>query len=518
MDKVVAFLGSKKFFWIIIGLFIFQTLWIALSSRYPMAFDEQQHFGVIQLRAETWSPFLGNVPDKASEFGAIARDPSFLYHYLMSFPYRIIAALTDNFMTQVIILRLMNIALVVFGMVLFRRLLGKLSLSDARTNIIMLFFTLIPIVPLMAANISYDNLIFLITPAVFLLATSFVQTAHKRGHIDVASLTLLLLLCLYASMVKYAFLPVFAAVVLGLTWEAARHWRVVVREYKAWWKKMHPTRKAGLLATAVVGVVLFLGSYGYNVVMYHAAIPRCDDVLTTEACSSYGPWVRDYEYAKVKKELSWAHAKPYVKNWFIQMMYETFFVVAGYYDATGRVLYEVVMPLPVLYKVGWALFVAGVAAGLLNIRAIMKHPVYRIIFAALLLYTLALFLTNIRGFVRTSVPVAIHGRYLIPLIIPVIGILSLYASRTIGDVLRRLKVRVPLGLRLGLMGATLLVFVQGGLVSFIVSSSDAWFWQESQAAIQVNRSARDFLTPFVWGSDERIERTEFMKEYDLSEP
>lgn len=517
MDKVVAFLGSKRFFWIIIGLFVFQAIWIGITSRYPMAFDEQQHFGVIQLRAESWSPFLGNVPEKASQFGAIARDPSFLYHYLMSFPYRIIAMVTNSLPMQVIVLRAINIAMFVAGLALFSRLLRILGLTSVRSNIILLFFTLIPIVPLMASQISYDNLIFLITPVVFLLAASFVRTAHKRGRIDVASLSLLLLLCLYASMVKYAFLPVFAAVVLGLVWEVARHWRVITREYARWWGAMRPARKAGLVVSALVGIGLFLGSYGYNAVMYHAAIPRCDDVLTTEACKSYGPWVRDHEYAKVKKELTWSHAKPYINNWFIQMMYETFFVVSSYYDEFGIVIYEVVMPLPLLYKAGWVLFAVGVIVGLLNIRSIMAHPVYRVIFAALLLYTVALFLTNIRGFVRTSVPVAIHGRYLIPLIIPVIGILSLYASRTVRDISRKLNVRVPLGVRLGAMSGALLVFMQGGLVSFIVSSSDTWFWQESQAAIQVNRSARNFLTPLVWGSDERIERKEFMEEYDLSE-
>ncbi len=56
--RLISLLGSTQFFWAIVALFVVQALWIALSSHYPMAFDEDFHLGIIRLYAHHLSTLL----------------------------------------------------------------------------------------------------------------------------------------------------------------------------------------------------------------------------------------------------------------------------------------------------------------------------------------------------------------------------------------------------------------------------------------------------------------------------
>src|ERR1700689_5557788 len=121
LNRVNVILGSKWFFWIILVVFILSAAWIALSAVYPQAFDENFHFGLIQTYSHYWLPFLSSQPPHANAYGAVARDPSYLYHYLMSFPYRLIALFIHGQTGQVIALRFINIGFFSAGLILFRR-------------------------------------------------------------------------------------------------------------------------------------------------------------------------------------------------------------------------------------------------------------------------------------------------------------------------------------------------------------------------------------------------------------
>src|SRR3954465_971475 len=119
--RLVSGLGSSWFFWLIVGLLVVQATWIAFSGRYPMAFDEDYHLGIIRLYAHHLNPFWSGQPAGADMYGAVFRDPSYLYHWLMSFPFRLVEHSSQ--MTQVMFLRLINIALLASALPLFRRLL-----------------------------------------------------------------------------------------------------------------------------------------------------------------------------------------------------------------------------------------------------------------------------------------------------------------------------------------------------------------------------------------------------------
>ena len=147
-------LGSRKAFYVIIAFFSLESLYIALTARYPMAFDEYAHYGIAKLYTSSWSPFLSNVPDSASVYGAVARDPSFLYHYLLSFPLRLLELCSLSMTWQILILRFLNIGIAVVSLFIYRRLILKLQATGLIANGILLFFTLIPVVPLIAGQIT----------------------------------------------------------------------------------------------------------------------------------------------------------------------------------------------------------------------------------------------------------------------------------------------------------------------------------------------------------------------------
>lgn len=73
--RLRSFVATRRFFAVITLVFIIEALWLAFTSRYPMAYDEDIHFGTIKLYAEQWLPFFGSQPAGADQFGAVVRDP-----------------------------------------------------------------------------------------------------------------------------------------------------------------------------------------------------------------------------------------------------------------------------------------------------------------------------------------------------------------------------------------------------------------------------------------------------------
>jgi hypothetical protein len=130
---LVRILASKVSWRLILSLFIIESLWLAFSAQYPMAFDEQFHFGLIQLHAKQWLPFFTSQPATGA-YGPVVRDPSYLYHWLLSFPYRGISIFTHDQTIQIICLRIINIALFTGSIFLYRRLYRRLRLPEAFIN------------------------------------------------------------------------------------------------------------------------------------------------------------------------------------------------------------------------------------------------------------------------------------------------------------------------------------------------------------------------------------------------
>ncbi len=489
-QRAVRLIASSRFFWGIVALLILQAAWLALSGRYPMAFDEDFHFGIIRIYSHQLSPFLPGQPAHADVFGAVARDPSYLYHYLMSFPYRFISLFTHDQTIQVVGLRFIDIAFFVCGLVLFRRLLLKTGAPAAVVHVSLLVFVLLPVVPWLAAQINYDNLLLPLTAGALLLTISFSEEMRTRKRFNTKLLLGLLILCLLTSLVKYAFLPIFAAIVVCVllcvrqTYPSARKlllsigfgFTLITRRVQ--W---------ALLLGLVVSLALFMQRDGLNLVHYHTPVPDCSKVLSVKECSAYGPWIRDYDFQinKVDEEHS-----PFVftADWLYGMWLRLFFAVGGPgvdYQTRGPLL------LPALASIGFAA-VGAVAAVVYGQRVFKRYnaPVLWLLALTCLFYVAALWLDEYQAYVRTGQPVAINGRYLLPVLLPVLVFSGLALHEA-------LKHRINLQLAVAVVAVVSLAW-GGGALTYILRSSDRWNW-DNRAVMDANHAVRTVVAPVTPG-------------------
>lgn len=489
-ERFIHIVASRRFFWAVAVLLVIQAAWIALSSRYPMAFDEDFHLGIIRLYAHHISPFWSGQPSGADAFGAVARDPSYLYHWLMSFPYRFISLFTQDQTIQVILLRLINIGLFASGLVLFRRLLLKLGASRAIAHFCLLIFILIPVVPLLAAQINYDNLFMPLTAGILLFTIRFQELLRHRAPVPVVPLVWLLTACLVASIVKYPFLPIFI-VILGFIvvnlYKTSKGWRDAGHRL---WAGVKAARIA-MLGLALAGFLLTAGlnaeRYGYNLVKFHSPIPACDEVLDYDHCISYGPWARDYRY---KQQYTHSNNNPltYAFGWVHGMWFRLVFAVAGpatNFETKGALL------LPAIGSI--ALSALGfIALGIYGRQVIRQYNAggIKLLLSVSGVYIAVLWVNNYMAYLEVGRAVAVNGRYLLPML----PFLLLFFVLAVKELCRsRPRLTLPLAAL-----ALLVMLWGGGALTYILRSNDSWYWL-SQPVLDMNHAVKNTIGPLTPG-------------------
>lgn len=489
-QNITGWLGSKRFFYIVLAFFALESLWIAFSAAYPMAFDEEFHFGIIKIYSEHWLPFLTEQPANADMYGALATDPSYLYHYVMSFPYRLIALITDNQAAQVILLRLINIGLFGLGLVLFRKVLLKIKTPPMLTHTALLLLVLIPIVPLLAGQINYDNVLLPMLAWICLLVFALTEQIQAR-KVHLQTLVLLIIAILLTSLVKYAFLPMAVAVGLYLAVIGFRAYRGKWRQLQASLRSSHDKlgqrAKVLLLVGLVVSGGLFVQRYGMNVVNYGTPLPDCSAVIGVDACMSYSPWARNflYEADKVNKDVD-PNPLAFTWTWLQGLHYRLFFMITG---PDGSYVNYPPAPLPSATAIVIGLF--GLTALLFYWRQVLLGRPFLIFLLFLsLLYVASLWYENYTGFLETGEPVAINGRYLVPVLLPMVAVF--------GRALVVAFEKWPAAARTwAAVGAIVLFLQAGGVFSFILRSDDEWYWP-STTVQSMNENAQKVLDPVIF--------------------
>lgn len=501
--KIRSILASQWFWIAVMVVFVIQSFWITFSAMYPQAFDEQFHFGLIQTYANFWHPVLEQQPANAESFGAVARDPSFLYHYLMSFPYRSISIFTQDQALQVIFLRLINVAMFGAGLVLFRRLLKNIGLSDWIRNVILAVAVLIPIVPQLAGQINYDNLIMLVSALSLLLGIKIVKKLTAERKLPVYELSLLAVVGLFGVLVKYAYAPLIFGIGLYILILLFKHLRWVRAEFI---KTIKPMSTRNILSPKVVILsIAFLSLFALfvqrdvvNVVQYQAVAPNCGDILSVESCSQYSVWNHDTnESAKVAAGEKPISNNPfwYMTQWVFWMWYRLFFAVNGMHHS-----FENYPPLPVPSMTFAAAAITSVlAASYFGIRsrqlfAKNTRPIARLLVVSIGVMVLALILQGVAKYRETGVLQIMNGRYLLPIMIPAIGLIVL----ALQNLLTKLRSK---NISWGIISAAIIIGMSygGGIGTFILRSDNGWYWNNSTVQ-QVNNRAREALEPIVIGS------------------
>ena len=483
-------LDSPKTFFVIVGLLIAQALWFALTVQYPMAFDENYHLGIIQIYAQQWLPFIQSNPPGSEAYGDITRYGSYMFHYLMSFPYRLISLFTENFYIQVIFLRFINIALFVGGLFAFRHVLRYMRISRKLTNFTLLLLVLIPVVPFLAATINYDNLILLIVPLFIWLVVKSDQDIHK-STLSARTLALLIALGCFGSLVKYAFLPIFgiSIVYLVILWLRAKKRQQILSAIIASLKHEKPWVQFILALLTVISVGLFIERYGVNIVQYQKYEPTCSAVRPISECVQYGPWGRDYRTQQTVQETNPPHnpAIPlFVPAWIDGLLYRLYFAIN--YDYSNK------QPLPLPFFTAYIVGVIGLIAAFIYSRSIVRKNRYLLLLGIVIVtYGASLFYVNFSSYMDLRTMVAINGRYFL-IIMPFIFIWLAHAYRHLFTSLFKRRATSLLSM-LGIF-VIIATLNGGGMITHLVRSEPSWFWQSGPEAM-INATAQDIVQPVI---------------------
>ncbi|HUC95573.1 MAG TPA: hypothetical protein VMR76_01270 [Candidatus Saccharimonadia bacterium] len=490
-EKITKVLASRRFFWAILFVFIFESIWFALSAAYPQAFDENFHFGLIQVYSHYWLPFLSSQPPHANAYGAVARDPSYLYHYLMSFPYRLIALFVHGQTGQVILLRFINIGLFTLNLVLLRKILRKVGISLALSNVILAVFILIPVVPDLASQINYDNLLILCVAWVALLTFRVIDDLRKRKP-SLKNLMSLIIVSTFASLVKYEFLPIFLGVVLFLLFISfklyKKHPKSLLSGLWTSWKTQSMVVRVMMVSLLLISLGMFIQRDGINLIRYHSIAPNCSKVLSINDCKVYSVWNDNYQWHNEllngTVHVSFENPITYAGSWLYWMMYRSFFAVNG--PSSGFTNYPP-LPLPIAAAILLAFFAMFTLVRFRK-KIFYKNPYLTLLSFISCLYLISLMAEGYIYYRYTGVLELMNGRYLLPIILFLAAIGGIGISISMRHFPARKAVVAVMVLILFLQG--------GGILTFIERSDSTWYWSNNEV-VRVNNIAKRITKPVI---------------------
>ncbi|MFZ2125756.1 MAG: hypothetical protein WA087_04255 [Candidatus Saccharimonadales bacterium] len=475
IEAFMKFIASKRFFYVVIGLFLFQATWIGLSNNYGSPHDEKYHVGVIQVYSQQASPFMGGQPTAYDQFGDVSRNSSYLYHYLMSFPYRLISSISNDITVQVLFLRLFNIIFVAMGLLFFKKVLDSIFGKPIISNLTLYGVVMIPVVTYVASGVNYDNLVFLGFAAALYLTTRLINKFSLEMAIIWISINILTIL------VKFSYSPIAFVLFVGVIAYYSINRKKRSSEIK---ESLRNTKKIKIILAILLLIIaggLFAERYIGNAIAYGTPLPDCSRVLGNERCSKWGPWARNIQVQQENSGEKRANIIIYAKNW-VKTMESTSF---GIYKTS-----VVKEALPIIGFVGWALLATFLIFLAFGARYIIKRPIILIALVPVVIYSVILFFINYKEYQKLGSPIAIQGRYLILTLPLLIGstlffIHKLFANRKI-----ILKAFVLLWL---------VAFLQGGVITYIASSDKAWWWHDN-TVITVNKSTQNLLKTVIIGN------------------
>ncbi|NLT26402.1 MAG: hypothetical protein GXX90_07110, partial [Microbacteriaceae bacterium] len=409
---IVRALGSEAFFIAVLAVFALSSGLIA-ATILRSVYDEHWHLGIVEAYATQWSPRLVNGPSTLG-LGDVQHTGSFLYHWLASYPHRVFQALWGDGYGSLVASRLVGVALVTGGLVVWRRALLQITTSRAVVHTTIALMTTIPLLGFVAATINYDNLLFLLAAAWFL---SVFRLARTDGA-DPLAWAWMLVFGLAGSITKFAFVPVFAAVVVYLL---VRHSATIVRAVRV----RRPRRPVDWRRAALPGALLVLllipvfTRYFTNLISFGSPDPDCGDVAAHDYCMTYGVYARNDGFANQVREPGDSSFGYYVSTFFNEWMRGvvstmSWMGVRGDDNAISDTFGGLVTR-PVV----WLSAIVVLALSLLLGRAVegrFRLPVW----IAIGVHSVALYTLNYSNLLKHGLLYAYSGRYFFPYLVAVI--------------------------------------------------------------------------------------------------
>jgi hypothetical protein len=264
--------------------------------------------------------------------------------------------------------------------------------------------------------------------------------------------------------VKYAFLPIAAAIVIYLAVYAMKG-RLRIKQLSSGFSGLNKW----VLIAGLGGIILLGGlafeRYGLNAVRYGTPLPGCGKVLDYNHCRHYGPWNRDYFLERNKGDFQ-PNSLEFAGAWFKGMWQRSFFAISGPWTD-----YHNKLPLW-LPGYGTVLFAL---AGLISVVVAAKRlwrrydgPALWLFVTVSLAYVGLLYWDQYDTYRGVGKAVAINGRYLLLVLPLVVLVVSMAVNELLG---RHGRIRATVA---GVVVLSLLW--GGGALTYVLQSDDDWYW------------------------------------------
>lgn len=441
-NLIIRFIASSWFLRLTFAWFIIQAVYFAITTRYGLPPDENYHLSYIQLFADNSpSPFLSGQGDYFILREAV-RNPFFLYHYLLSFPYLIFKDLLE----PTLVLRLINVGLGIASLYIIKKLAELIKVTPFVRNITIFMLSNTLMFVFLFGSVNYDNLfIFLSIAGVYVLLLIRRNLSAKRLLVFVA-------IILAGLLVKINFLPIAFILSMIAAFILIRSRVNIVDRLR---KSFAKDRRLNIFLSLTILTlgILFTHRYVANAVRYQTFAPECQQVQTLDYCRKSALFVRNEQVFGDGRKDAPKGLLSYSVEWSRLMMQRTYGVYAHEKMSPNRFVASGII----------LVLIVGVIS---FIRLWRRNDTsINILLLVTSFYMLALFAENFRTYKSSGIlQLAVHGRYAFAVLPFVYLILTNYTFK----LLRNNVVRVLFVILL------LALFALSSLPTYLRKSSPEW--------------------------------------------
>lgn len=450
-NKIQTIVSSRLFLKLTFVWFAFQALYISLSTRLGVSPDETYHYGLAKLfKQNGWLPFIHNQYGNY-QLGEVVHTPYFLYHYLLSLPMHLIGG-----WHTLELLRLINIALAVWSLVLIVKLARRLKASPLVTNLSVFMMVNTLMFTFLSGFLNYDNLLIPLSLLSFIFLFDFLDKPVF------SNLFKLFVVCLAGSMTAINYLPILAGVAALVVYKLVRE----IKARRALIDGLTHLQRLNkiLLVLGVILSLLFIQRYVLNVVRYHSITPGCLRFQTQQQCSQNGIFARPQNFPAIPNH---PHPTPfeYSTDWGWSMRARTF----------GILGHESISDNKAIRLWTEALLFVGT---LVAVRYYRPTRNWNILIAIGVFYTAILFTKDWWGYYHSGYNFGVQGRYTL-LFLPFVYILFNQ---------HLLKFLKKAWLKSAYVVLTLLVFIISALPTYTLKTDSSWY--KNPRATRINNDIR----------------------------
>jgi hypothetical protein len=489
--RVVKVLGSMQVTIAVVTVFAIQAAWVAVSARLVM-YDEQYHLAAIKDFSSRWTPFIHQTAADGP-VGDVERYGSYLYHYLLSFPYRAAKAMGFSDGTTLVVLRLLSALFVCAALVYAWRLFRELGAGPATANIALAIVAMMPLTVFLAGTLNYDNLLALMATAYFYYGLRL----YKADRVDVGLWLKVLLVGGLAAVTKYTFLALAPVILAGLLFRQVpmlrNNLRPAVREFLVSRQRGATVARLSLALGALLACLLVVERYGLNLLRYGTPLPSCLAVHPASICRMYPVLARNYDLAAAHTPgaPSLPGAMIYLRYQWIPLMLKflTYIGIVGPGGARSTSYGPAVFSALLTWSIPVVL-----ALVILSVTVLRRVPGARLLLATAGLYTLVLFVQNYTDYRTLGQPVGVQGRYVIVILPIIIGLACIALAQLVS--LGKASMR-PIA-AVGAVVAIAFVLSQGGgVTSYLWASNPRWWRTDSGIRYSVASKASELAHKLV---------------------